>query len=157
MSSDTPLSFSPLAAPITDKDSIRVLIPQKDPVCMLDQLLRADTEITRTRLDIREDNFFFENGKLSESGIIENMAQTIAIRVGYYYDSINKTAPKGFIGAVRNMKIKRLPKLGESIECQIKVEQEIFGVTMVSGQTFIGDEIIASGTMKTVLEKTQSD
>ena len=124
---------------------------------MLDQLLRADTEITRTRLDIREDNLFFEDRNLSESGVIENMAQTIAIRVGYYYDSINNTAPKGFIGAIRNMKLTRLPKLGESIECEIKVEQEIFGVTMVSGKTFIGDEMIASGTMKTVLEKTESD
>lgn len=157
MSSESPISFTPLASPITDKDSVGKLIPQKDPVCMLDHLLRADSEITRTLLEIREDNFFFEKGLLSESGLIENMAQTVAIRVGYYYDSINKPAPKGFIGAVRNMKVIRLPKLGESIECEIKVEQEIFGVTMVSGQTFIGEELIASGTMKTVLEKTESD
>lgn len=124
---------------------------------MLDHLLRADTEITRTRLQIDENNFFFENGVLSESGVIENMAQTVAIRVGYYYDSIGEEAPKGFIGAVRNMKILRLPKLGESIECEIEVQQEIFGVTLVGGKTFVGDEMIASGSMKTVLEKTESD
>ena len=124
---------------------------------MLDQLLRADTQITRTCLEIHEDNFFFENGELTESGVIENMAQTVAVRVGYFYDSIKKPAPKGFIGAVRNMKIIRLPKLGESIECEIDIQQEIFGVTLVNGKTFVGEELIASGQIKTVLEKTDTD
>lgn len=123
---------------------------------MLDHLLRADSEVTRTRLEIREDNLFYENGKLSESGVIENMAQTVAIRVGYYFYSINKPAPTGFIGAVKGMKIHRLPRIGENIECEIEVQQEIFGVTLVIGKTFVGEELIAEGQMKTVLEKTDS-
>ena len=145
--------FPNLSNPITSRSQVCTLIPQKDPVVMLDQLLECDAEQTITLLEIKEDNIFVQEGEFSESGVIENMAQTIAIRQGYYFSMTKQTSSKGLIGAVRNFTLLRLPKTGEILECRIQVLQEVFGVTLVDCASYVDSKLIASGQIKTVEEK----
>ena len=135
-------------------DKIQEYIPQKFPIVMIDELLYCDDTVTKTRLRITEENIFTHNGFFLEPGIIENIAQTIAVRVGYYYKEIlKKEPPTGFIGAIRKLEIIDLPKLNTVIETEVKVVQEIFGVTMVNGEVYSDGNLIASCEMKTVLQE----
>ena len=125
------------------------LLPQRPPFVMIDRLLYCDKVVTKTDFLVREDNIFCDNGQLTESGLVENIAQTCASRVGYINLFILKDTVKlGFIGAIRNMEIHRLPKLNELITTQITVVEEVFQMTLVTAQVTIGEELIASSEMK---------
>jgi predicted hotdog family 3-hydroxylacyl-ACP dehydratase len=132
-----------------EKIDILDLLPQRPPFVMVDKLLYCDRETTKTALTVREDNIFFDNGVLSESGLIENIAQTCATRMG----NINKDAGKGgvkigFIGAIRNQEIVRLPKAGETLVTQVNTVEEVFQMTLVNATVSINNEIITSCEMK---------
>jgi predicted hotdog family 3-hydroxylacyl-ACP dehydratase len=124
------------------------ILPQRPPFVMIDALLHVDERTTRTSLCVRCDNIFFEDGYLTEPGVIENIAQTCAARMGYMNKMQNDTVKLGFIGAIRNLEIIRLPAEGETIETQITVLEEIFKMTLVSATVHAGDDLIASGEMK---------
>jgi len=126
------------------------IIPQRPPFVMVDKLLHCDPQITKTSLIVQEDNIFCENGVLAEAGLIENIAQTCAARAGNSGSGIgeNGGVKIGFIGAIRNLEIARLPKIGETLITQVDTVQEVFNTTLVNATVSVGDEIIATGEMK---------
>ncbi|WP_306293669.1 hypothetical protein [Winogradskyella forsetii] len=138
-----------LEKPITD---ITDLIPQKAPFVMVDALLGfSDTQLMSS-FKISKSNIFFENDTLSESGLIENMAQTVALHTGYDYFLKGQPAPTGYIGSIKNVQISRLPQLNETIQTEAHIIQEFMGVTLVEiTVTNAKKEKIASSTMKTVI------
>ena len=136
---------------LADVERVRELIPQKTPFVMVGELLSFTEDNLRSRFKIEKTNLFVENDLFVESGIIENMAQTVALHTGYQFFLLNKNAPTGYLGAIKNVEINRLPKTGESIETTIEIIQEFMGVTLVDVVVFSGKEVIAKSQMKTVL------
>jgi len=125
------------------------LLPQRRPFVMIDKLLYCDFDITRTSFHIKEDNIFCDNGRFTESGLIENIAQTCAARIGYINVYIDKKTIKlGYIGAIRNLEIFRLPRIGELLETKIVTIEEVFKMSLVNASISVGEEIIASCEMK---------
>jgi len=125
------------------------LLPQHPPFVMIDKLLHCDFDVTRTSLLVNEENIFCDNGRFSESGLTENIAQTCAARIGYINVYVDKKMIQlGFIGAIRNLEIFRLPKVGELLETKIVTMEEVFKMTLVNATITIGEEIIASCEMK---------
>ncbi len=138
---------------IVDSDKVKDLIPQKEPFIMVDELLTYTEENLKSRFRVASNNIFVEDNYFVESGIIEHMAQSVALHTGYQFFLQNKIAPTGYIGSIKNVVINRLPKIGESLETTINIIQEFMGVTLVDIEVFCKDEIIAKSQMKTVLAK----
>lgn len=137
--------------PITDKDFVGQLIPQKFPFVMIDKLLAfTENEIT-SGLTVPAENIFVKNTIFQESGLIEHMAQSVALYTGYQFYLKKELAPTGYIGSIKSIEIIRLPKLGEEIETTVNVLQEFMGVTLVEISSKVNDIEIAHGQMKTVL------
>lgn len=135
--------------PITD---IFHLIPQKSPFVMVDSLLEFSENHVLSSFKIKETNLFLKNNSLLESGLIENMAQTVALHTGYDYFLKNETAPTGYIGSIKKIDILKLPVLNEIITTKVTILHEFNGVTMVAIKVFDASNIeIASGEMKTVI------
>ena len=96
---------------------IHELLPQQEPFVMVGQLVHFDMTRTVTETTIGSENMFVENGQMTASGLIENIAQTCAARIGYVNKYILKKGIQiGFIGAIRNLEIKALPAVGETIQ-----------------------------------------
>jgi len=131
-----------LHATITD------LIPQRDPMVMIDSLLVADEKGCRGRFTIRPNNLFVEGDALNEAGLVENIAQTAAARMGWLCLQEKKPVPLGFIGAVQNLEIFELPKINEEIETGISIKNQIFDVIVIEGAVSAGDRILARCDMK---------
>lgn len=132
-----------------EKIDIHELLPQQEPFVMVGRLCHFDMDKTVTKTKISDSNIFVENGVFTTPGIIENIAQSCAARIGYVNKYILKKCVQiGFIGAVRNMNLYRCPKAGEEIETTIITIEEIFGMTLVSATVRAGDEIIAESEMK---------
>ena len=70
---------------ITDKNFIGKLIPQKAPFMMVDKLLHFEEKKVVAGLTISEDNIFTQNNRFTAPGLIEHMAQTVALYTGYQY------------------------------------------------------------------------
>lgn len=125
---------------------------------MVGKLVSFDMGKTVTQTLITEKNIFVEDGVFAAPGLIENIAQTCATRIGYINKYIiKKEIQLGFIGAIRNLKLHRCPKVGELIETTIITEEEVFGMTLVSATIMVADELIAESSMKIAVRDAGSN
>lgn len=128
---------------------IKQIIPQQPPFIMIDRLVHFDQVFTKTEFKIRPDNLFVENGKFLESGLIENIAQTCAARLGYINTVILKDEVRlGFIGAMKSLYINKLPNVHSTLETTIEVVNEVFNITLVKATTICEGEVLVTCEMK---------
>jgi predicted hotdog family 3-hydroxylacyl-ACP dehydratase len=123
-------------------------LPQRPPMVMIDALLEAEADRTRTRLEIQPGNLFVTEGKFSESGLVENIAQTAAAGVGYACISGNKPVPVGFIAAIRDLSIRELPAAGTRIETETLVTNQVMDVSIVRGTVKQDGRVLAECEMR---------
>lgn len=128
------------------------LIPQRPPFVMIDTLVAAGENNARTRLTIRSDNLFIKGNQLTEPALIENVAQTAAARMGYICNQKNEPVPVGFIGAVQNLEIFGLPAVGDEIETEIIIKNQVFDVTLITGKVFCKNNLLAQCEMKIFIQ-----
>lgn len=129
-------------------DDITAYIPQRPPIVMINGIKAVDGPLTRTGFYIAPDNIFVEDGKLQAPGLMENIAQTAAARIGYIARQQNAPVPLGFIGAVKDLEIFELPAAGETIETTTEIGGEVFNATMVIGKVILNGKIMAQCEMK---------
>lgn len=140
-----------LSLPITEKTLLEQLIPQKKPFVMVDKLLDFSENYISAGLKVQSDNIFTKDTVFQEAGLIEHMAQAVALYTGYQYFLKNQPAPTGYIGSVKNAEIIKLPKTGDELVTNVKILQEFGGVTLVDISTFLQGNLIASSQMKTII------
>lgn len=139
--------------PLGKKEFVESLIPQRFPFVMVDTLYSySETELV-SGFTIPSDVIFLENGVFVASGLIEHMAQTVALHTGYQFFLRNMKAPTGYIGSAKDIIINKLPKLNDEIITTIYILQEFAGITLVDIVTKLNGIEIAKGQMKTVLAK----
>lgn len=135
-----------------DQIDIMGIIPQRPPFVMIDRLLRFSECDTVTRFVVRSDNMMVDNGRLNACALAENIAQTCAARLGYYNKYVLKRAVVlGFIGAIRNMQVRREPCVGETLITAIRVKEDVMGLTLVDAEVTAGQDVIATAEMKIAL------
>jgi len=138
--------------PTTDQNFVESLIPQKFPFVMVNAISEYSPEHLVSGFEIKDDNIFVHNGTFQASGLIEHQAQSVALHTGYQYHLLGKEAPTGYIGAIKTFEALQLPKTGDSLSSEVKIINEMMGVTLVEIITKINGEIIAKSEMKTVVK-----
>ena len=133
---------------------IHELLPQQEPFVMVSRLVHFDDVRTICEMDIQADNIFVEDGHLNASGMIENIAQTCAARIGYVNKYILKKAVQiGFIGAIRNLEVIGLPAVGQQIKTTVDVIEEVFGMTLATAVIKQGDCMLMTTEMKIAVKE----
>lgn len=138
---------------LLEKEAVENLLPQKFPFVMVDKMYSFTENSLVSGLNIKDDNIFFDNNTFLEAGLIEHMAQSVALHTGYEFFLRNQKAPTGYIGSIKEIQIKKLPKINDTIQSTVTIIQEFAGITLVEIVTTLNDEEIANGQMKTVLAK----
>lgn len=138
---------------LLEKEAVGNLLPQKFPFVMVDRLFSYSETSLVAGLKIESDNIFLKENTFLEAGLIEHMAQSVALHTGYQFFLRNEVAPTGYIGSIKDIEIKKLPQINDTIQSNITILQEFGGITLVDIVTFLNNEAIASGQMKTVLAK----
>lgn len=136
---------------ITDSDFLGSLIPQKEPFVMVDKLLHFSEKNIVSGFTISEENILVKENHFSESGLIENMAQTIALHTGYKYFLEKKPAPTGYIGAIKKATIFELPLVAQELSTSVEIVHDIMGVTLIKAIVECEGKVIAQSEMKTAL------
>lgn len=118
---------------------------------MIDRLLDCDETTTTTAFTVGDECIFADNGVLTAEGMIENIAQTCAARIGYLNHLAGHAVKLGFIGAIKGFEYTERPRLGETVETTVTVREEVFGITLVDASMKLGSKEIARTTMKIAL------
>ena len=128
---------------------VHTVLPQQEPFVMIDRLVHFEMMTSTTETEIRADNIFVDNGRFSASGMMENIAQTCAARVGFYNKYIlKKDVQVGFIGAIRNYVVHELPQVGSTITTRVDILEEIFGMTLANAEITCEGRTIATAEIK---------
>lgn len=128
---------------------IHTLLPQQEPFVMVGCLIQIDEKSFATETVVKAENIFVDDGRLSASGLIENIAQTCAARIGFVNKYILKKGIQiGFIGAVRNLEVVKLPKVGQTITTKVEVVEEVFGMTLANATVTCEGETLVTTEMK---------
>lgn len=137
---------------IASKNEILEYIPQRPPIVMVDSLISIDEKTTVSGFTVSEENIFVENNKFREPGLVENVAQSAALGVGYVCKQNNTPVPIGFIGAIKNLTVYELPEVGDTLTTEITVDYKVFEATLITGKIFVGEQLIAQLEMKIFLK-----
>ena len=128
---------------------IHELLPQQEPFVMVGTLVHFDQTLTATETKVMADNIFVDDGRFSASGLMENIAQTCAARIGYVNKYVlKKSIQLGFIGAIRNFEIFGLPKVGDTVTTKVQVKEEVFGMTLAEATVECNGNVVAATEMK---------
>ena len=130
------------------------LLPQQEPFVMIGLLVHLDKILTITETEVQADNIFVDQNHFSASGLMENIAQTCAARIGYINKYILKKGIQlGFIGAVRNFEVISLPEVGDVITTRVEVKEEVFGMTLAEAVIMCGDKVLVTSDMKIAVKQ----
>jgi len=146
-------------SPIYEGDVVVNMVPQKEPFVMVDKLLFSDDVKTVSGLTLKEDNIFSYKGFFREPGIVENMAQTAALRMGYELNRQKaekdglQGAPVGYIGAIKGLKIHSLPPVNAELITEVKFENEVLGVLLIKASCTCNGTPVAECEMKIFVKK----
>lgn len=138
------------------KIDIHELLPQQEPFVMIDKLVHFDETLTVTETEICASNIFVDDNYFSASGLMENIAQTCAARIGYVNKYILKKGVQlGFIGAVRNFEVLALPRVGQTIVTHVKVLENVFGMTLAEAYIESAGEVLVKTEIKIAVKETE--
>ena len=132
---------------------IKSLIPQREPIIMIDKIISHSNEKTSTSLTIKETNIFVEENIFQSSGLIEHIAQSSAARMGMQTAEEGKKPLLGYIASIKNIMINRLPKVGETILTEIIVTNHINNIIVVQGESKVDNIVVSNCELKVFIEE----
>ena len=145
---------------------IKRYLPHREPMLMVDLIVKMDNENAETIFEIKQDNIFIQNNFFIEAGLIENMAQTCSSIVAkdYLIDENNHEIEGvdvvGFISAIKTLKIHLLPKVGDVIITKAslvsKFVSDTYCLCTISCKTFSEDKLLLEGEINLYIQENNS-
>jgi predicted hotdog family 3-hydroxylacyl-ACP dehydratase len=132
---------------LVEKTDVLRFIPQQPPMVMVDGLIASDEFQSRSSLVLSEKNIFCEDGFFTEAGLIENMAQTAALRAGYEAQTKGEKVKTGFIGAVKNFTLHQLPKDNSTLTTTINLTHNFGNITLIKGEVWSNSVLLAEAEL----------
>lgn len=133
---------------LIEKSNIPEFLPQADPFVMVDALVEQDETKSISSFTPGTGHFFANDSKFKVAGMLENIAQTAALRSGYSFsqmkqeDAEQKKPPVGFIGSVKKMKLSFLPDASKELKTTITVKHTIGQISVIEGVVEQGAEAL---------------
>lgn len=138
---------------IVDSDSILNYIPQRPPIVLVSRIYKSDEASIIAGFDVTNEHIFTKNGKLTESGIVENMAQTAASRVGFEAVKNNAKPAVGFIGNIKDLVIHYLPESGNELLTEVTTKTQVMNVSIIEAKSYCKEQLVATCEMKIFLQE----
>ena len=134
-------------------EDIKRLIPQRDPIMMVDKVISAEGDVAVTGLSVSPHNYFLDaEGLVAEPGLIEHIAQSASAFAGHRALVAGLPLPVGYIGEVKKFHCYRRPAVGAELRTTVTMGAEVGGVTLLSAETRVEGEVVADTQMKIFVE-----
>lgn len=124
-------------------------IPQRPPFVLVDNIVDCDDVKIVTDFRVPEGHVLVQDGQLSATGMMENIAQSCAARIGW----INRDKPVriGVIGSISHFVVNALPKVNDCLHTTVTIVSEVFEATIVHAQVEVENAVAAECDMKIFL------
>ena len=132
---------------------VKLIIPQREPIIMIDEIVNHSDVKTTTSLTINKTNIFVEENIFQSSGLIENMAQSSAARMGIQTNKEGNKPLLGYIASIKNFMVNRLPEVGEKILTEIIISNKINNIIVIKAEGKVDNIIISSCELKVFIEE----
>jgi predicted hotdog family 3-hydroxylacyl-ACP dehydratase len=142
-----------LENPIVNSDTILDYIPQREPMVLISRIYKCDERSIVTGFDITDSHILNQSNKLTESGIIENMAQTAASMAGFVAVKNGTKPVLGFIGNIKNLVINFLPPSGNELYTEVITKTQVMNVSIIEANSYSNNELVATCEMKIFLQE----
>lgn len=155
-SGNNPPITDPQSVPPFEQIAMGELLPQRPPYLLVDRLLHYDADVMRCRLVVTPDHLMVDGNHLSAAGLIEHIAQTCAARIGFINKYIlHRPVTIGYVASISSLLIDALPEVGSTVETEVRVLEDCFGMTLINARVSCGGRVIAAGEMKIALTDRQ--
>lgn len=134
-------------------DAVFQLLPQQKPFQMVDALYACSDKSAVSGLTVLESNPLVADGFLQEPGLLENIAQTVALQAGYESSKQNQQPKIGFIAAVKDLKVHNLVPVGEEVRTEIEIQMSFQGMVVVAGKSISQNKQIASCELRVFVQE----
>jgi hypothetical protein len=141
---------------IADEARVLELIPQQQPFVLVHALISAAPTEFITSFTVRQEHVLVENGRLTEAGLMENVAQSAALGIGYQAHAAGHAAPLGFIGSIGHVTITDRPRVGDRIVTTVLVRHQVANVHVIEGSVHLGEQLLANMELKVVIMDTSA-
>ncbi|MBP9152304.1 MAG: hypothetical protein KBF73_08485 [Flavobacteriales bacterium] len=144
---------------IVNREDVLKFIPQRQPIVVVHGLISHSENTSVSEFHVEEGHLFVRDGKLLPSGLMENIAQTSALRSGYHFaqqmqdGGEMKEPPIGFIGALKNFMVSDLPSVGSVLKTTVTTTYEVMGMQVVEATVECEGKVIATCEMKIFLSQ----
>lgn len=144
---------------LVGRDDVLKFIPQRMPIVVVHGLTEHSDTRSTSVFNVEIDHLFVRDGKFLPSGLMENIAQTSALRSGYHFsqqvpaEGEAPEPPIGFIGALKNFVVADLPSVGSVLYTTVEVTYEVMGMQVVEARVKCGKNVIATCEMKIFLSQ----
>jgi predicted hotdog family 3-hydroxylacyl-ACP dehydratase len=122
---------------------------------MIDSLVSCKGNTAKAILKVEEACVFIRDGKMTESGMIEAIAQTAAARTGWLAhsqaDNRDRSIPIGVVGSVKGFQLFFNPKVGDEMEMEVEVMHEFMNASVVKAEVLVEGKRACSTELKIFL------
>lgn len=146
---------------------IQHYLPHREPMLMVDYIMRMDRENVETTFYVKEDNVFLEDARLTEPGLIENAAQTCSAIVAksYFVDDNDEDVKGkdviGFISSIKKVQIYSLPGVGCGIATKAQLVSRFdtgeFITCMMSCKSYCDGELLLEGDINLFIKEVENE
>ncbi|MEW6379953.1 MAG: radical SAM protein [bacterium] len=129
--------------------SAHEIIPQKEPMRVIDSLLKLGERTAEVSVTIREDMpGVDENGMIDQTLYLEMMAQAVAAQKGFKYLGTSQSPPDGFLLGARNLEILGSACVGDTLTVMVTQSVQYGDFGLVQGTVVRGGQVLARGEIK---------
>lgn len=142
---------------------ISKFLPHRKPMLMVTEVVEIEDDSVITSFKIDKDCIFLKvDGNLSETGLIENAAQTCSAVVGQSYFEKDDLEGKGnslvgYISAIKKVEIFDFPKVSDIMitKANLLSRFDTGGVTICSleAETFVAKKLIVRATLNFLIHE----
>ena len=144
--------------------NIKKFLPHRKPMLMVDNMYNVLGESVETSFKIKSDCIFVVDGKLSESGLIENAAQTCSAIVGKsFFDEDDTEGVSneliGFISAIKSVEIYKLPAVNQTIITKANLvsrfDSDSYSICAIKCVVKCGAVLLAESVMNLLIQEVR--
>ncbi len=133
---------------IVQPQDVTKYIPHRAPLVMVDKLYMCSSRMGMAGLKVLHNNVFVAQNQLQETGLIEHMAQTLALKIAFERSLKSNEKFRGFLVVVRALNIFKRPKVGQEVITRAEVVPNHKDKNVARFSSFISGRLIAESEMK---------
>lgn len=132
---------------VRTRDHLVQSLPHKGPALMVDQVVEHAAASVKAQLTVTPDNIYVRHGCFETAGLIEHMAQTVALHKVIEAEEKGETAQKGYLTAIKSLRVDQVIPVGSIIVTEIFILLDLHTAVKAKCISRIDQRVVGTAEM----------